>query len=298
MKTAIVIFLGFLGFLSSLSAEQMETKYAVITGASRGIGRALVEVLLERDNELRIFAVARGEKDLEEIADAHLGQVIPIVADISTAEGLEEVKKTVRATLLDGGSLSYLVHNAAILAPLGDLDYLHQQPLPEVLSMMDTSYRINVIAPHLLTVSLLPELRRAGDAKILFVSSRAADLALPGMVTYSCTKAALDHMVKNLRASFKKEVSIGMLHPGEIDTDMQTNLRRVPETQLAISAQFKKAEKNGRLISSKTSAKFIAYLLCDTSFEEFSEKKWDIYFVRPSNFPQELSDEIGMPPAT
>ncbi len=291
------LFSLFLTFLIPSPAETSNVKkYALITGASRGIGRSLVEEILERDQEIQIFAVARGQKDLSELAAAYPDHVIPIIADLSIAEDLEHIQKTVQSTLLDDGALSYLVHNAAIITPIGDPDFLHRQPIDSMMSMMDSAYRTNVIAPHLLTVALLPELKRAKDAKVLFVSSRAGDVAVPGAATYSCTKAALDHLVLNLQSSLQGEISIGTLHPGEVDTDMQAVLRAPGKTQSAISAQFREAKEKNLFISPMVSAKFIAYLLYDTSFEEFSEKKWDIYYLRPSNFPDSLAKVIGAPP--
>jgi benzil reductase ((S)-benzoin forming) len=290
------IFSTFVSLFGEQTNFQNEKKYALVTGASRGIGRSLIEALIEKDKNLQIFAVARGKKDLEQLSRLYPNNLLPIIADISRLEGLEKIQETVRSYLVNGGTLSYLVHNAAIIYPLGNLDYLAQQTSSSMLSIMDKSYNTNVIAPHLLTIALLSELKKATNARVLFISSPAAEIAAPGAVTYSCTKAALDHLVLNLKSSLKKEVFFGVLNPGEVDTDMQAELRALSENQLPISSQYREAKNNHQLLSPKVAAQFIVHLLYDVSLEEFSEKKWDIYFIRPKSLPDYLINAIGIPP--
>lgn len=275
---------------------QAAKNYALVTGASRGIGKAIVEELLKKDPNLHIFAVARGEKDLEALTKIAPERIIAIVTDLTKTESIEKIKKTVQSTLLDQGTLSYLIHNAAIISPLGDLEYLQEQPTDALYSMIDESYRVNVIAPHLLTIALLQELKKSKDPRILFVSSKAGEIALPGIVTYSCCKAALDHLTLNMQHSLNGKIAVGYLHPGEVDTDMHVELRKPSEENLAITTQFRKAKENNKLISATTSAQFIVHLLYHTTPTQFSEKKWDIYYVRPENLPAWLDKAIARPP--
>lgn len=293
MKIILTFLISMMLVIQVIASSQ---KYALVTGASRGIGRALVEELLEKDENLRVFAVARSGQDLEKLMRAYQDRVIAISADVSQVEGVEKILHIVRSTLAQSGTLLYLIHNAAIISPLGDLHHLQQLPLSSLFSMMETSYLTNVIAPHILTLELLPELKKASEARVLFVSSRAGDVPVPGAVTYSCTKAALDHLAVNLSASLTSNVGIGLLHPGEVDTDMQADLRTPSEDQMQISKNFRSRKDNNQLISPLVSAQFIMHLLYETSLEEFSKQKWDIYFLRPQNLPDELIQAIGSPP--
>lgn len=277
-----------------MSAEKV--RYALVTGASRGIGKALVEELLQKDLDLRIFAVARGKQDLEKLASGYPERVIPIAADVGQADGIQKMLEVVRLTMSFDGVLSYLIHNAGIVTPLGDCEYLQKQSISLLLSQMETSYRTNVIAPHLLTLALLPELQKAPEARILLISSRAGDIAVPGIITYSCAKAALDHLALNLQSSLADSIGVGLLIPGEVDTDMQGDLRTPPEDQFASTTCFREAKVKNQLLSPNVSAKFIVHLLYETSLLEFSKGKWDIYFNRPANLPDPLSQAIGSPP--
>lgn len=298
LYTCALIFFSTYGIALELHlphAKQAE-RYALVTGATRGIGRSIVMELIKKDPTLKIFAVARTKKDVEQLFEEYPLQIIPISADLSRTKDLEHIIHTVRSTLSSQGALVYLIHNAALIEPIGDLDYLQKQNLKSLSSLMEATYKTNVIAPHLLTVSLLPELAQHASSRVLFISSGAGEHPVPGAITYSCTKAALDHLARNLYICVPETIAVGVLHPGVVDTDMHARLRTYPEEQFSFVSKFRQAKENNELIHPLVSAQFVIHLLYETSMEEFSSKKWNLYFTRPDNCPEWLSQDIGSPP--
>jgi benzil reductase ((S)-benzoin forming) len=280
----------------NLSDREQTERYALVTGATRGIGRSIIVELIKKDPTLKIFAVARTKNDVQQLFEEYPIQIIPLSADLSCTQDLEHIIHTVRSTLSSHGALAYLIHNAALIEPIGDLHYLQRQSLTSLSFLMEATYKTNVIAPHLVTLSLLPQLIKSTCARVLFISSGAGEHPVPGAITYSCTKAALDQLARNLYICVPKTVAIGVLNPGVVDTDMHATLRTYPEEQFSLVSKFRAAKENNELISPLVSAQFVIHLLYDTSVEEFSSKKWSLYFTRPNNCPAWLSHDIGSPP--
>jgi short-subunit dehydrogenase len=194
------------------SVESMTTgPVAVVTGASRGLGRALARALAEGGYQLIIDArsAAALEAAASGTAGLHAGRVIAIAGDI--ADPAHRAELAAAASELGGPSL--LVNNAGTLG-ISPLPALADYPAGQLLAALD----VNVVAPIALTQVLLPDLRRLGGA-VLNVTSDAAVEAYAGWGGYGAAKAALEQ-ASNVLAAEESAVRVWWVDPGDMRTQM------------------------------------------------------------------------------
>jgi short-subunit dehydrogenase len=194
------------------SVEDMKTApVAVVTGASRGLGRALAAALAEAGYLLIIDArnAAALEAAAAELGSRYGWRVTAIPGDI--ADPAHRARLAAAAADLGGASL--LVNNAGTLG-VSPLPALAEYPADQLLAALN----VNVVAPIALTQLLLPELRRLGGA-VLSVTSDAATEAYAGWGGYGAAKAALEQ-ASNVLAAEESAVRIWWVDPGDIRTQM------------------------------------------------------------------------------
>jgi len=181
---------------------------ALITGASRGIGRALAEALARRGASVGLMARSAGE--LEELADRLPGTHHPLVADTGDREAVEAA---VRRFVEVAGGLDLAVANAGVAdyGPFRDMS-------PEMVERMT---RINWLGTVYLVAAVLPGMLERSDGHIAIVSSGAGHRSFPDAAVYGATKAAQRMFGEALRHELDGTgVSLTMVYPGEIATDL------------------------------------------------------------------------------
>jgi NAD(P)-dependent dehydrogenase (short-subunit alcohol dehydrogenase family) len=188
---------------------EQDTKTALITGASRGLGLALARRLAREDWALIIDA--RGAEDLEaaraELAD--LTRIIAIPGDVRN----EDHRRALAGAARDAGGLDALVNNASILGPSPQpalLDY--------PLETLEEVYRANTVAPLALIQAVRHELK--SGARILNVTSDAAVEPYEGWGGYGSSKAALEQL-SNILAAENPDLRVYRVDPGDMRTRMQ-----------------------------------------------------------------------------
>jgi len=187
----------------------MAGKTVLVTGTSRGIGPHIARGLADLD--ARVLCHARSEEDARRMAAEIEG--VPITGDLGGIEGVEQVAEQVAAAT---DALHVLVHNAGVL---------HRGRIDEVTPAdLDDTIAVNVAAPLFLTQALLPQLRAAGGARIVVVSSRAGALRegmSGGNMAYRISKAAVNAFTNNLAAELAGDgILVNAMHPGWVRTDM------------------------------------------------------------------------------
>ncbi len=184
-------------------------RVAVVTGASRGLGRALARALAE--DGYRLVVDARDGAALgAAMAGLPAGTVVTAIAgDITDPAHRGDLRRAAEAL----GGADLLINNAGTLGP---------SPLPAVsdfpLDELRTAFEVNVIAPVALTQMLLPALRERGGA-VLSVTSDAAVEAYAGWGGYGAAKAALEQAC-NVLAAEEVAVRVWRVDPGDLRTQM------------------------------------------------------------------------------
>ncbi len=175
-------------------------KAVLVTGANRGIGRALIEEALTRDAK-RVYAAARQPMTHPD------GRVTPLTLDVTNAA-------QIRRAVDDVESLDILINNAglALYDDLSDPTALEQQ------------LAVNLFGTYGVTRAFLPLLTRSRGA-IVNVGSVTAFAALPVIPAYSISKAAVFNLTQSLRALLAGQgVSVHAVLAGPVDTDMSRDL--------------------------------------------------------------------------
>jgi 3-oxoacyl-[acyl-carrier protein] reductase len=188
-------------------------KTALVTGASRGIGRAAALALAEAGAEVLVHygrnAVEAGAV-VEQIKSAG-GKAQAVGADLARAEGPAELAREVRAIV--GGRLDILVANAGI-APSASIE-------DTTIEDFDAVFAVNVRAPFFLVQQLLPILGEGSS--VIFTSSLAAHAAVGTLSAYAATKGAIDTLVKHFAAELgPRGIRVNAVAPGVVDTDLSS----------------------------------------------------------------------------
>ncbi len=177
---------------------------ALVTGANRGIGFALVEKLLEKGAE-KVYATYRSADNraaLEALGD----QVVPLHLDLSDSS-------TARALADSVSNLDILINNAGIFTGTNLLDSTEQD--------LRNDLETNLFGTLAVTKALLPAIRQGDSAAIANVASIAALGAMPGFGGYSVSKAAVHSMTQSFRGKLKADgVSVHGVYPGPVATRM------------------------------------------------------------------------------
>ncbi|MBS4761302.1 SDR family oxidoreductase [Carnobacteriaceae bacterium zg-ZUI252] len=178
----------------------------LITGASGGLGEALVKTFATKENELLL--VARNEQKLETLVKMyqHTCQKIAYcVADLSDEASYKKVVAFVE------NDVDIMIHNAGY----GNFKYAEEFSTEDI----EHIFKVNVNAPLQLTTKLLPQFYKRKSGHIIFVASQASKLVTPKSSLYSSTKFALRGYANGLRIEAKKHgVHVMCVNPGPIDT--------------------------------------------------------------------------------
>lgn len=239
------------------------TKIAVVSGANRGIGLAIVEQLIKE--KVKVIAIARNTESLLFLLQQFPNQIEIIKADLSTEQGQKSILDQFKESKID-----YLVHNAAIIQPIGTNSFLDASP-EDLRKIIET----NLISPIILTNLLGSKLKEG--TRVLNVSSRAGEKAYSGLGAYCTTKAGLDMYTESLQLDRPHGILAASVHPGEVDTGMQSNLRDNKSPDFPFSKFFIKNYHEKKLISPELSGKYIVWLLLKTSDQQFTQQKHNIY---------------------
>ncbi len=188
-------------------------KTALVTGASRGIGRAAA-IALAKSGAQVIVHYGRGEAEaravVAEIQTAG-GRAQAVSADLSAPDGPQKLAEQVRQIV--GERLDILVANAGIAKAATIED--------TTIEDFDSLFAVNVRAPFFLVQQLLPIL---GDrSSVILVSSLAADFAVGNLSAYAATKGAVDTLVKHFAALLgERGIRVNAVAPGIVATDMSS----------------------------------------------------------------------------
>jgi NAD(P)-dependent dehydrogenase (short-subunit alcohol dehydrogenase family) len=205
---------------------KIEHTTALVTGANRGLGRALVEELLARGAR-RVYATARDPKTLEALVREAPGRIVPLRLDVTDTASLKAAAEQVP-------ELDLLVNNAGVLASYDLLD-----SSPEALVADFNTNAFGVVGA---VKAFLPALERAaargpGKAALVNVLSVVSLGNMPSIGGYSASKAAALSLTQALRPGLSRRgISVHAALPGAIDTDMVRSFE-MPKTSPQVVAR-------------------------------------------------------------
>ena len=178
----------------------------LVTGANRGIGRALVEEALARGVST-VYAGARDPASLADLAARSGGRVVPLALDLLHPEALA-------ATAAQVGSLDLVVNNAGLLSSAS--------LLAGSLEAVERDMATNFWGTLAVTRAFLPALERSGTGSaVANVLTVVALASMPALGGYSASKAAAFSLTQALRGELgKKGISVHAVFPGPVDTEM------------------------------------------------------------------------------
>ncbi len=189
-----------------------QSKVALISGASKGLGRVLAHFLAAQGSDLII--TARDERQLVEVARElrdQGGQVRVVAGDVSLPQDRQRLLEAVRAF----GHLDLLINNASTLGPL---------PMPALLDYpldgLRQVFEINTLAPLALVQSMQPFLS-VNRGLVINLTSDAANGGYEGWGGYGASKAALDLISLTLANELREDgISVVSVDPGDMRTEM------------------------------------------------------------------------------
>lgn len=186
-------------------------KTALVTGASRGIGRAIALALAKAGARVLVhFGNAEDAADaVVEAIRAAGGSADKVAADLRAADGPHELAKRVRS--LAGDRLDVLVANAGISRAAT----IEETTVED----FDDLFAVNVRAPYFLVQQLLPMF---GDgSSVVLLSSLAARSAVNNLSAYAATKGAIDTLVRHFASALgERGIRVNAIAPGVVETDM------------------------------------------------------------------------------
>jgi NAD(P)-dependent dehydrogenase (short-subunit alcohol dehydrogenase family) len=185
--------------------------FALVTGASTGIGRATALLLDSRG--YRVFAGVRKEADARELAKDGSDRLSPVMLDVTDADQIASARQQVAEAVGEQG-LTGLVNNAGVGGG-GPIEFM---PLDELRSTLE----INLIGQVAVTQAFIPLIRRA-KGTIVFIASIGGRVASPFMSPYNTSKFGIEALGESLRHELRPwEIDVVVVEPGSIDTEIWT----------------------------------------------------------------------------
>ncbi|WP_327147936.1 SDR family oxidoreductase [Nocardia sp. NBC_01329] len=197
--------------------EKSNSRVAVVTGASSGIGAATARRLAA--DGAKVALLGRRKERIEELAAEIGGEAIAVVADVVDRDSVRDAAATVRAAL---GPVDLVVANAGVMlgapfesAEVGEWD-----------QMVGTNVTGLLYTARAFIDDLLAAGGEGGRADLVLVGSVGGHAVFTEYAVYTATKAAVAHLTRNLRAEFgPRGVRVKNVEPGFVDTELGAGMR-------------------------------------------------------------------------
>ncbi len=233
--------------------------YYYITGTSRGIGKAIAEKLLKEEDNI-VIGFSRSQTINHE-------RYRHIVFDLNMIESVQAYQ----FQPYDDAKKIVLINNSGVLGEVNHIGKMGSHKIVE-------SYNVNLIAPSILINSFMKAYADNGAEKMIInISSGAARHVVKSWSTYCATKAGLEMYARVLNEEIqeagRKDVRVYSIAPGIIDTEMQSEIRSVPDENFTGKSKFVELKEKNQLVSP----------------EEVAENMADV-IANPEKYPNPIMD--------
>lgn len=198
-------------------SARLDGRVALVTGGSRGIGRAIALALGEQGADIAVN-YRRDHQSAQEVADqirafGRRAEIYPAAVDVPS-----EAAALVDSVVRDFGTIGILVNNAGIASR--GLSVADTDP-----SELDRMLRVHAIAPHRLSQLVIPHLRKQERGDIIMISSIATDRYIENGAPYTMAKAAMEALARTLAKEERRYgIRTNIVAPGLTVTDMGARL--------------------------------------------------------------------------
>ena len=202
--------------------NRLEGKIAVVTGASSGIGRSIVEHYVAEG--AKVVAFARNLDELKALAATHPGKVHAVGGDVTRPDDLQRL---VDETVKTFGCVDIVVPNAGIARVVS-----FEESTAEA---FDTQFSVNLFGAVETVRRFLPHIRKGGSVQ--FITTFLTQVGFPGLAIYSASKAALKSMSQTLAAELApKGIRVNSIAPGPIGTPLWGTVGLPPDVLNVVAA--------------------------------------------------------------
>ncbi len=230
----------------------LEGQIAIVTGGSRGLGRAVAEVMAAAGAS--VVVASRNAPELDEVVrDIRRagGKALAYAADVADERQVQEL---VLSTERWVGAATILVNNAGVVEPMAPLARTDATTWLRHIA-------VNVGGVYLCARSVLPGMLERGYGRIVNVSSGAARRASAGWTAYCASKAAVEQLTRALALEVEDTgVTACAFSPGHIDTAMQERIRRSTSEDFPRVEEYRELEHQDKLRDPHEPARVLAYL--------------------------------------
>jgi NAD(P)-dependent dehydrogenase (short-subunit alcohol dehydrogenase family) len=204
--------------------KRLEGKIAVVTGASGGIGGAIVERFVAEG--ARVVAFGRNGEHLDLLKAANPEKVSTIMGDVTRQGDLERLRQ---ATIDQFGAIDILVPNAGIARVVS-----FEDSTPEAFA---TQFSVNLFGAAETARLFVPHIREGGS--IQFITTFLTQVGFPGLAIYSASKAALKSLSQTLAAELApRRIRVNAVAPGPIATNLWSTVGLAPDVLGAVAEKI------------------------------------------------------------
>lgn len=230
----------------------------IITGTTRGIGRAMAEKMAQSGE--RVITLARSSvPELIDLAHQHGTDWSELLVDLSDREQTRKAGEAI-SSMLQGVKIARLVLNAGTVNPILPAN-LHTD-----IDAIGQAFDINIVSTIYLTGCFINATAAADDRRIMMISSGAGRNASHSWGIYCATKAAMDRYAEAVKIEGHANLRVASMAPGIVDTPMQETIRGTAVELFPNRQKFEDFHRNGALANPKVTATNLLSLLTRDEF--------------------------------